>query len=140
VQVRYAPPAPTAVTLNTLTVSGTAKVGQVLTATATTTPSTAAKAYQWQRTSSAGTTTAISGATNPTYTVVAADAGYKLSVTVTANATGYAAGTATSGPTAKVEPATPSGPDPDPMTQVLDTLMRNLPLLISLIQSLFSGG
>ncbi len=73
-------------------VTGTAKVGATLTAT----PGTwdvegATFTHQWLRNG-----TAVAGATKSTYKVVAADAGQKLSVRVTAAADGYQAGRATS--------------------------------------------
>lgn len=63
------------------TISGTARVGQVLTASPGTWSGNPAPTftYQWQR----GTTN-ISGATSATYTLVAADAGQTVRVIVTA--------------------------------------------------------
>lgn len=86
------------------TVTGTAAVGQTLTATTGTwagAPPTFAA--QWERCDSAGAPCiAIPGATNPTYVVAGADVGSTLRVSVTArNAAG--AGTAASAPTAVVE-------------------------------------
>jgi subtilisin family serine protease len=54
-------------------------------------------AYQWLRDGAA-----VSGATKPTYTLGTSDAGHRLQVQVTAKATGYQNGSATSKPTAKV--------------------------------------
>ncbi|SMH50526.1 Serine protease, subtilisin family [Rathayibacter oskolensis] len=71
----------------TPTITGTATVGQKLTAVpGTWAPAPVTLAYQWKRNS-----TAISGATASTYTLVAADAGAAISVTVTGTKSGYAA-------------------------------------------------
>ncbi|QHC68112.1 choice-of-anchor D domain-containing protein [Rathayibacter sp. VKM Ac-2759] len=76
----------------TPTVTGTATVGQKLTANAGTwTPSPVALAYQWKRNG-----TAISGATAATYTLVAADSGAAITVGVTGSKSGYTAVTKTS--------------------------------------------
>ncbi|ROQ64961.1 hypothetical protein EDF36_0463 [Rathayibacter sp. PhB152] len=76
----------------TPTITGTATVGQKLTAVpGTWTPSPVTLAYQWQRNG-----TAISGATATTYTLVAADAGAAISVAVTGTKSGYTAVTKTS--------------------------------------------
>lgn len=90
------------------TVTGTAAVGQTLTATTGTwagAPTTFAA--QWERCDSAGAScVAISGATNPTYVVTDADVGSALRVSVTArNAVGTA--TAASAPTAAVQATGP---------------------------------
>lgn len=53
--------------------------------------------YQWLRDG-----VAVSGATGQKYTLGTADAGHRMTVTVTAKATGYQDGSATSKPTAKV--------------------------------------
>ena len=72
------------------TVSGTATVGQTLTSTTGTWPSTSSGyAYQWQKSSDEGVTwTNISGATASTYVLVTADAGYRIrsQVSLTTNA------------------------------------------------------
>ena len=72
------------------TVSGTATVGQTLTSTTGTWPSTSSGyAYQWQKSSDGGVTwTNISGATASTYVLVTADAGYRIrsQVSLTTNA------------------------------------------------------
>jgi hypothetical protein len=86
------------------TVTGTAAVGQTLTATTGTwagAPTTFAP--QWERCDSAGASCiAIPGATNPTYGVTEDDVGSALRVSVTArNAVGAA--TAASAPTAAVQ-------------------------------------
>jgi 5'-nucleotidase len=83
-------PAITSVTAPTI--SGTAKVGRTLTATpGTWSVASPAIAYQWNR---AGAP--IEGATAATHTVVAADAGAAITVTVTASAPGTTPGVATS--------------------------------------------
>jgi hypothetical protein len=81
-------------------VTGTAAVGQVLTAsTGTWTGTPTSYTYQWSRNG-----TAISGATSSSYTVGSADTGDTITVAVTAtNATGSA--TATSAATATVTAA-----------------------------------
>jgi hypothetical protein len=67
------------------TITGTVKVGQILTAKAGTwSPATVTLKYQWLRGG-----TAIAGATASTYKPVTADAGAKLSVTVTGSKAGY---------------------------------------------------
>jgi len=66
-------------------ITGTATVGSVLTASAGTwSPTPESTTYQWLRGS-----TAITGATNTTYTLVAADAGKNISVRVTVVKTHY---------------------------------------------------
>ncbi|NQX05345.1 hypothetical protein HQQ82_12415 [Rathayibacter sp. VKM Ac-2856] len=76
----------------TPTITGTATVGQKLTAVpGTWTPSPVTLAYQWKRNG-----TAISGATASTYTLVAADAGAAITVAVTGTKSGYTAVTKTS--------------------------------------------
>jgi hypothetical protein len=84
----------TPVAISSVTVTGTPAVGQVLTATVgPTTPTVSTKAYRWYRGS-----LPISGATAYRYTLTAADAGQQVKCVVTANASGYAAGTAESAP------------------------------------------
>lgn len=69
----------------TPTITGTAKVGQTLTAKpGTWTPSPVTLSYQWKRGG-----TAISGATAATYKTVSADAGKAITVTVTGTKSGY---------------------------------------------------
>lgn len=88
------------------TISGTAKVGQTLQANAGAwKPTPTAFAYQWRRNGKA-----ISGATASGYTVAAADAGAKLTVSVTASRDGYNAATATSKATAEVADGTITAP------------------------------
>lgn len=96
---------PTKVTNKTVpVVSGTAKVGEVLTTTdGTWTNSPTGFTYQW-----AADGTPIAGATAKTLTLAAAQAGKKITVTVTATKTGLTSGTATSAPTAAVAPADPT--------------------------------
>lgn len=94
-----APVAPATFTIApAVTVSGTARVGQVLTATATTDPVAGAPSYQWLRGS-----TPIAGAAAPTYTPTAADLGQRLAVRVTSATAGYEAASATSAATAAVQ-------------------------------------
>jgi hypothetical protein len=69
-------------------VTGTAKVGATLTVSnGTWTGSPAGYAYQWQRCTSTTSCTDITGATNQTYVIRAADAGNKLRAVVTASNT-----------------------------------------------------
>ena len=97
----------------TVSITGEAKYDGVLTAdisSITYTPTTTADVptYQWYRGN-----TVIPGATSFTYTLVEADIGEKLKVTVTADGT-HATGSVTSGATATVEkangPSAPSAP------------------------------
>lgn len=89
-------------------ISGSAKVGSTLTADAGTWKPTPTKlTYQWLRNGKA-----ISGATKPTYTVQAADAKTKLSVSATASRTGYDTATKTSAATAAVTGGSMSAPTP----------------------------
>ncbi|MFT4082357.1 MAG: hypothetical protein QM638_07200 [Nocardioides sp.] len=88
------------------TVTGTAKVGKKLTAKPGSWTSGTTLAYQWKRNG-----TAIKGATKATYTAVAADAGKKITVTVTGAASGYASASATSA-AKKVAKGTLSGTKP----------------------------
>ncbi|MFT4232374.1 MAG: S-layer homology domain-containing protein [Leucobacter sp.] len=89
------------------TISGTAQVGQTLTANAGTWgPAPVTLAYQWLRDG-----TAISGATGKTYVPAAADQGKKISVRVTGSKTGYQTVSKTSAQTAAVA-AKPADPGP----------------------------
>jgi surface antigen len=81
------------------TVSGTAQVGQPLTATSGTWSPAGSYAYQWLADG-----VAISGATSPTFTPTAAQVRKAITVRVTATKTGYTTGTATSAATAAVAP------------------------------------
>ena len=84
------------------TVSGTAQVGQALTAASGTwVPSDASFAYQWLADG-----TAVSGQTATTLTVTAALLGKKISVKVTGSRPGYTSASATSAQTAAVIAAT----------------------------------
>ncbi|MFT4110999.1 peptidoglycan-binding protein [Propionicimonas sp.] len=90
------------------TVSGSAKVGGTLTATAGTwKPTPTALSYQWLRDG-----TEIDKATKATYTVRAADAGATLTVSVTATRDGYKTVTKTSSDTDAVAKGTLSGKTP----------------------------
>lgn len=81
------------------TLSGTARVGQELTATAGTwKPSSTKLAYTWLRDGAP-----IAGATASTYTLAAEDLGAKVSVTVTGSKSGYTSVSATSSATAAVK-------------------------------------
>lgn len=80
------------------TISGTATVGRKLTArTGAWKPGTAKLTHQWKRDGKA-----IARATGATYTLVSADAGKRITVTVTGSLAGYAASAKTSQATAKV--------------------------------------
>ncbi|KRC53546.1 MULTISPECIES: Ig-like domain-containing protein [unclassified Nocardioides] len=77
--------APGTITSPAPTVSGTARVGSVLTAgTATWGPGTVTKAYQWLRSGAV-----IEGATQATYRLGSADLGTMVSVRVTGTKAGY---------------------------------------------------
>jgi hypothetical protein len=68
----------------TVTITGTATVGQMLTANITNLDGTGTVSYQWKRGDTASATgTNISGATSSTYTLVTADLGKYITVTVT---------------------------------------------------------
>ena len=92
-----APVVPTpqpAVTIGTVTITGTAQVGQTLTAAVTgVSPAGATLAYQWLRNGAA-----ITGATASIYLVATADASTNLTVTVTATYPGYITASTTSAP------------------------------------------
>ena len=90
------------VELTSATVSGTTKVGSLLTAHAGTWgPGAVTLAHQWYRTG-----VLISGATAATYTLAGADAGKTMSVTVTGSRLGYASASKTSSATAAVAAGT----------------------------------
>ncbi|MCW5954774.1 MAG: hypothetical protein KIT69_21170, partial [Propionibacteriaceae bacterium] len=73
-------------------ISGSAKVGSKLTvSTGSWSPQASAFSYQWLRDGAS-----ISGATKSSYTLVAADAGHRISATVTASLSGYSSTSATS--------------------------------------------
>ena len=81
------------------TISGTARVGSMLTGTAGSwTPGTTLS-YQWLRDGGV-----ISGATGAKYMVTAEDSGKAISVTVTGSSLGYVTQTVTSAPTQQVLP------------------------------------
>lgn len=85
------------VTSDTPTISGTAQVGQTLTASAGTwTPAETTFSYQWKR----GATDV--GTNSATYTVAAADLGSTITVTVTGSADTYEDASATSAATGAV--------------------------------------
>jgi hypothetical protein len=90
------------------TISGEARVGQELTATeGTWTGNPTSFAFQWQRCNiDAITCLDVTGATGRSYGVRLADLGFRLRVQATARKDGRS-GTATSTPTAVVEPTTP---------------------------------
>jgi len=78
-------------------ISGTTKVGGVLTATSGTWSPKPVYGYQWKRNG-----VAISGATKATYTLLKADAGAKLTVSVTGTKAGFTSATSTSASSAVV--------------------------------------
>jgi hypothetical protein len=90
------------------TITGVARVGEELTATeGTWTGNPTSFAFQWQRCDiDAITCLDVIGATGRTYGVRLADLGFRLRVQVTARKDGRS-GTATSAPTAVVQPTTP---------------------------------
>ena len=90
------------------TITGEARVGQELTASeGTWTGNPTSFSFQWQRCDiDAITCLAVTGATGRTYGVRIADLGFRLRVQVEARKDGRS-GTATSTPTAVVEPTTP---------------------------------
>ena len=90
------------------TITGTARVGNELTGTeGTWTGNPTSFSFQWQRCNiDAVTCLDVTGATGRTYGVRLADLGFRLRVHVTARKDGRS-GTASSAPTAVVEPTTP---------------------------------
>jgi hypothetical protein len=107
------PPTPPANTAPP-TISGTAQDGQTLTASPGTWTGTQpiSYAYQWQRCDSNGSNCAgVTGATAVTYTLASADVGDTLAVLVTASNAGGKV-SATSSPTAVVQPVPPSVSSP----------------------------
>ncbi|MEA2198343.1 MAG: hypothetical protein QOJ25_2394, partial [Solirubrobacteraceae bacterium] len=103
------PPAP--VNTSVPTISGTAAVGNVLTAsTGTWSNSPTSYGYQWSDCNSGGTAcTNISGATSSSHTVGSSEVGDTIRVAVTAKNAGGSA-TATSAPTSVVPASGGSGP------------------------------
>ena len=101
------------------TITGTAQVGQTLTAVTTaimdanglTTPS---YTYQWIRVATDNTETNISGATASTYTLVAADQGTTIKVTVSFTDDASNPETRTSAATAAVAAEVTGTPEPEP--------------------------
>ena len=91
---------------NAPTISGTARDGTTLTASnGSWSGKPSSYAYRWERCDNAGGACAtISGATSKQYTVTSADVGHDLRVEVTATNAG-GSGSATSGPTAAVQPS-----------------------------------
>ncbi len=90
------------------TITGTVKVGSVLTAVpGTWGPSPVTLAYQWKASG-----IAITGATASTYKPVAADAGKAITVTVTGTKAGYTTAAKTSVATAAVARGTLTAPAP----------------------------
>ncbi|WP_445996542.1 cell wall-binding repeat-containing protein [Okibacterium fritillariae] len=86
-----APAVPGTLVAGTPTITGTAKVGETLTANpGTWTPASTTFTYQWLRGA-----TDIAGATSATYTATAADRGAQLSVRVTGSAPDWTPPTAT---------------------------------------------
>ena len=93
----------------TPTITGTAKVGSVLTAhPGTWAPSPVTLTYQWKANGAN-----ISGATGTTYAVVAGNVGKKITVTVTGTKTGYTTTAKTSTATAAVVAGTLTRAHPD---------------------------
>lgn len=92
------------------TISGTAKVGQTLTASpGSWSGNPTSYAYQWQRCDLETLTCSNTATTSRTYGVTLNDLGFRLRVVVTAKNT-KGSGTATSAPTAAVQPLTkPNG-------------------------------
>ena len=81
-------------------ITGTANVGETLTADTSSLGGTGVVSYQWRRGNSAATAdSTISGATSQTYTLTAADQGKYISVRVSRD--GYS-GTVTSNPAGPV--------------------------------------
>ena len=98
----------------TPTITGTAKVGQTLTAKpGTWTPAPDKLATQWLRDG-----TAITGATGTTYQATTADTGKKLSVKVTGTKTGYTTASKTSAATAAVTKADYVPPKTSPFSDM----------------------
>jgi hypothetical protein len=97
------------VVAGTPTITGTARVGQTLTANpGTWSPASAKLEYQWLRDGAA-----ISGATAKTYKLIAADQGKRVSVKVTGTKAGYETASKTSAQTAAVA-AAPKPPSTTP--------------------------
>lgn len=96
-------------------ISGTATVGDMLNAAgAAWTPSSASTGYQWLRNGDP-----IAGATGSTYTLTSADAGQKISVSITGALTGYSDLTLTSAQVTASAASTNSKPQPKPKPKTL---------------------
>jgi hypothetical protein len=116
-----------AVPVNTAppTISGTAMVGQTLTASnGTWSNSPTSFAYQWLRCNGGGNScVSVANGTQQTYTLVGADAGHTVRVKVTAtNADGSAS--AQSAPTAQVAPATSSAAPKNTSPPTISGILR----------------
>ncbi len=100
-------------TLTSVSISGSPKVGVACSAATTTTPSTTAGSYKWERSTSnitGGTWTTITTTTTNSYTPVAADAGYYLRVTFTPNGDYYPKDVTSVASTNKVADGTQAAP------------------------------
>ncbi len=101
-------------------ITGTAVVGEVLTATSGTwKPNTTTFTYQWYKVNAKGKSYRIAGATSSTFTVSTGLVGYRLTVKVTGKSPGYYTASKTSARTAKVSSPTPTptaAPTPSPST------------------------
>ena len=99
----FIPIMPSYTPISSVSVSGTATVGQTLSTVLS--PASAVAAYQWQRSpSSDGTYADIQNATSGTYTLTASDADYYIRVRVTG--TGLYTGTLNSNPSSLVKQKT----------------------------------
>jgi ribosomal protein L11 len=87
--------------VSTPKITGTAKAGSVLTASAGAWSPTPTVSYQWKRNG-----VAVAGKTSKTYTLTSADVRAKITVSVTYKRTGYFTRTVTSAATASVAAAT----------------------------------
>ncbi len=97
-QVTVPPQPPVQLDLGVVSISGSASIGSVLTASVSgSLPAGASTAYQWLRGGAP-----ITGATSRTYTVTSADHGKVLAVRVTASAPGHEPASATSSATGLV--------------------------------------
>jgi hypothetical protein len=101
-----------------VSITGTAQVGQILTANTSNLGGNGTITYQWKR----GTTNI--GTNNSAYTVQAADVGYAITVTV--SRTGFS-GNVTSMPTSTITastPGTPNGSETNPYPLTLSTWLN----------------
>jgi hypothetical protein len=76
------PPSADPALTGTVSISGTAEVGETLTAVTSALGGSGTISYQWKRNTSSGTTTNI-GTNSGTYPIVQADTGFTITVTVT---------------------------------------------------------